>query len=154
MKVIQISNKGLDLIKKYEGFKSNAYLCPANIPTIGFGSTYYEDGTKVRLTDSSITEERATELLKALLVIYEKSVDSYCVDEINQNQFDSLCSFAYNCGLGNLKSSTLLKKVNINPNDPLIKDEFLKWNKGGGKVLKGLTLRRNDEANLYFSKEV
>jgi len=154
MKVIQISNKGLDLIKKYEGFKSNAYLCPANIPTIGFGSTYYEDGTKVRLTDLSITEERATELLKALLVTYEKSVDSYCVDEINQNQFDSLCSFAYNCGLGNLKSSTLLKKVNINLNDPLIKDEFLKWNKGGGKVLKGLTLRRNDEANLYFSKEV
>jgi len=154
MKVIQISNKGLDLIKKYEGFKSNAYLCPANIPTIGFGSTYYEDGTKVRLTDLSITEERATELLKALLVTYEKSVDSYCVDEINQNQFDSLCSFAYNCGLGNLKSSTLLKKVNINSNDPLIKDEFLKWNKGGGKVLKGLTLRRNDEANLYFSKEV
>ena len=151
MKITKISNLGLELIKKYEGFKAKAYLCPANVPTIGYGSTYYEDGTKVKLTDSPITKERATELLEALLVSYERSVDSYCVDTINQNQFDALCSFAYNCGVGNLKSSTLLKKVNKNPNDPTIKDEFLKWNKGGGKVLTGLTKRRIEEAQLYFS---
>lgn len=151
MKITKISNLGLELIKKYEGFKAKAYLCPANVITIGFGSTYYEDGTKVKLTDSPITQERATELLEALLVSYERSVDSYCVDTINQNQFDALCSFAYNCGVGNLKSSTLLKKVNKNPNDPTIKDEFLKWNKGGGKVLSGLTKRRIEEAQLYFN---
>jgi len=151
MKITKISNLGLELIKKYEGFKAKAYLCPAKVITIGYGSTYYEDGTKVKLTDSSITKERATELLEALLVSYERSVDSYCVDTINQNQFDALCSFAYNCGVGNLKSSTLLKKVNKNPNDPTIKDEFLKWNKGGGKVLSGLTKRRIEEAQLYFS---
>lgn len=151
MKITKISNLGLELIKKYEGFKAKAYLCPANVITIGYGSTYYEDGTKVKLTDSPITKERATELLEALLVSYERSVDSYCVDTINQNQFDSLCSFAYNCGVGNLKSSTLLKKVNKNPNDLTIKDEFLKWNKGGGKVLTGLTKRRIEEAQLYFS---
>ena len=151
MKITKISNLGLELIKKYEGFKAKAYLCPANVITIGYGSTYYEDGSKVKLTDSPITQERATELLEALLVSYERSVDSYCVDTINQNQFDSLCSFAYNCGVGNLKSSTLLKKVNKNPNDPTIKDEFLKWNKGGGKVLTGLTKRRIEEAQLYFS---
>jgi lysozyme len=151
MKITKISNLGLELIKKYEGFKAKAYLCPANVITIGFGSTYYEDGTKVKLTDSPITQERATELLEALLVSYERSVDSYCVDTINQYQFDALCSFAYNCGVGNLKSSTLLKKVNKNPNDPTIKDEFLKWNKGGGKVLSGLTKRRIEEAQLYFS---
>ena len=151
MKITKISNLGLELIKKYEGFKAKAYLCPAKVPTIGFGSTYYEDGTKVKLTDSPITQERATELLEALLVSYERSVDSYCVDTINQYQFDALCSFAYNCGVGNLKSSTLLKKVNKNPNDPTIKDEFLKWNKGGGKVLSGLTKRRIEEAQLYFS---
>ena len=151
MKITKISNLGLELIKKYEGFKAKAYLCPANVPTTGFGSTYYEDGTKVKLTDPPITKERATELLEALLVSYERSVDSYCVDTINQNQFDALCSFAYNCGVGNLKSSTLLKKVNKNPNDPTIKDEFLKWNKGGGKVLTGLTKRRIEEAQLYFS---
>lgn len=151
MKITKISNLGLELIKKYEGFKAKAYLCPANVITIGYGSTYYEDGRKVKLTDSPITQERATELLEALLVSYERSVDSYCVDTINQNQFDALCSFAYNCGVGNLKSSTLLKKVNKNPNDPTIKDEFLKWNKGGGKVLTGLTKRRIEEAQLYFS---
>ena len=151
MKITKISNLGLELIKKYEGFKAKAYLCPANVITIGYGSTYYEDGSKVKLTDSPITQERATELLEALLVSYERSVDSYCVDTINQNQFDALCSFAYNCGVGNLKSSTLLKKVNKNPNDPTIKDEFLKWNKGGGKVLTGLTKRRIEEAQLYFS---
>lgn len=151
MKITKISNLGLELIKKYEGFKAKAYLCPANVPTIGYGSTYYQDGTKVKLTDPPITQERATELLEALLVSYERSVDSYCVDTINQNQFDALCSFAYNCGVGNLKSSTLLKKVNKNPNDATIKDEFLKWNKGGGKVLSGLTKRRIEEAQLYFS---
>ena len=151
MKITKISNLGLELIKKYEGFKAKAYLCPAKVSTIGFGSTYYEDGTKVKLTDSPITQERATELLEALLVSYERSVDSYCVDTINQYQFDALCSFAYNCGVGNLKSSTLLRKVNKNPNDPTIKDEFLKWNKGGGKVLSGLTKRRIEEAQLYFN---
>lgn len=151
MKITKISNLGLELIKKYEGFKAKAYLCPANVITIGYGSTYYENGTKVKLTDPLITQERATELLEALLVSYERSVDSYCVDTINQNQFDALCSFAYNCGVGNLKSSTLLKKVNKNPNDPTIKDEFLKWNKGGGRVLTGLTKRRIEEAQLYFS---
>jgi len=154
MKITQISNKGVDLIKKYEGFRSKSYLCPAKVPTIGFGSTYYEDGTKVKLTDPAITEEEATRLLKALLVIYEKAVDSFCRDDINQNQFDALSSFAYNCGVGNLKSSTLLKKVNADPTNPSIKNEFMKWNKGGGKILAGLTLRRNEESNLYFGEEV
>jgi lysozyme len=150
MKIVQISDLGLNLIKKYEGFRAKPYLCPANVPTIGYGSTYYENGNKVKLTDQAITEQRATELLKALLLLYEKAVDSYCVDTINQYQFDALVSFAYNCGTGNLKSSTLLKKVNANPGDPSIKNEFMKWNKGLGKILPGLTLRRNEEANLYF----
>jgi len=151
MKITKISTKGLDIIKKYEGFSSKPYLCPAKVPTIGYGSTYYEDGSKVKLTDSPITQERATKLLEALLVSFERAVDSYCTDAINQNQFDSLVSFAYNCGVGNLKSSTLLRKVNVNPNNPTIKDEFLKWTKGGGKTLSGLVRRRTEEAQLYFS---
>jgi lysozyme len=150
MKILQISDLGINLIKKYEGFRAKPYLCPAKVPTIGYGSTYYENGTKVKLTDQAITEQRATELLKALLSLYEKAVDSYCIDTINQFQFDALVSFAYNCGTGNLKSSTLLKKVNANPGDPSIKNEFMKWNKGLGKILTGLTLRRSEEANLYF----
>ena len=150
MKVTKISQEGINLIKRYEGFKPKAYLCPANIPTIGYGSTYYEDGTKVKLTDNPISETRATSLLMALLVSYEKAVDSFCRDDINQSQFDSLCCFAYNVGVNALKKSTLLKKVNANLNDPTIKNEFLKWDKANGKALKGLTKRRLDEANLYF----
>ena len=76
----------------------------------------------------------------------------HCVDTLTQNQFDALVSFCYNVGPANLKASTLLKKVNANPNDETIREELKKWNKGGGKVLKGLTRRREAEANLYFQK--
>lgn len=150
-KITKIGQKGLDLIKSFEGLYLKPYLCPANVPTIGYGNTFYENGNKVTLKDPIITEARAIELLMFELGMYEQKVDSYCIDTINQNQFDALVSFCYNVGPGNLKSSTLLKKVNANPNDPTIRTEFLKWNKGGGKVLAGLTKRRTAEANLYFS---
>jgi lysozyme len=151
MKVTKISQKGLDLIKRFEGLSLKPYLCPASIPTIGYGNTYYTDGKKVKLTDPSITQAKAEELLKFLIKSYEKDVDSFCRDDISQQNFDALVSFAYNCGPRNLKSSTLLKKVNLNPNDPTIRAEFMKWNKGAGKVLAGLTKRRQAEADLYFS---
>jgi lysozyme len=151
MKVTKASQKGLDLIKRFEGLELKPYKCPAGIPTIGYGNTYYPSGAKVKLTDPAITQIVAEALLKFLLGSYEKSVDSFCRDDINQNQFDALVSFAYNCGVNNLKSSTLLKKVNANPNDPTIKAEFLKWNKANGRVLAGLTKRRQAEADLYFS---
>jgi lysozyme len=150
-KVLHLSQKGLDLIKQFEGLKLKPYLCPANIATVGFGNTYYPDGTKVKLTDTAITAQKAEELLKFLVQSYEKGVDSFCRDDINQNQFDALTSFAYNVGVGNLQKSTLIKKVNLNPNDPAIRLEFMKWNKGAGKVLAGLTRRRQAEADLYFS---
>lgn len=150
-KITKISQKGIDLIKKYEGFVEKPYLCSASVPTIGYGSTYYESGKKVTLQDSLITEERAVDLLKNILVSFEKSVDSFCRDDVNQNQFDALVSFAYNLGAGALKSSTLLKKVNKNPSDLTIKNEFMKWVHAGGKKLPGLIKRRTDEADLYFS---
>lgn len=150
MKVTKASQKGLDLIKRFEGLKLKPYQCPAGIPTIGYGNTYYPSGAKVKLTDPAITKEKAEELLKFLLTSYEKGVDSFCRDDINQNQFDALTSFAYNVGVGNLQKSTLIKKVNKNPSDPTIRAEFMKWNKGGGKVLLGLTRRRQAEADLYF----
>jgi lysozyme len=150
-KITKIGQKGLDLIKSFEGLYLKPYLCPANVPTIGYGNTFYENGNKVTLKDPIITEARAIELLMSELGMYEQKVDSYCIDILTQNQFDALVSFCYNVGPGNLKSSTLLKKVNKNPNDPTIRTEFLKWNKGGGKVLAGLTRRRTAEANLYFS---
>jgi lysozyme len=151
MKINQSSAKGLNLIKTFEGLSLKPYLCPAGIPTIGYGSTLYSDGTKVKITDKPISEFQASTLLMNTLRHYEQSVNSFCRDDISQTQFDALVSFAYNCGVGNLKSSTLLKKVNANPNDPTIRQEFLKWNKGGGKVLAGLTKRRTAEADLYES---
>jgi lysozyme len=151
MKITKISKKGLDLIKKFEGLKLKPYLCSAGVPTIGYGNTLYEDGRKVSLKDSVITESKATELLSYSLRNLEQQVDSFCRDDINQNQFDALVSFAFNLGPYNLKSSTLLKKVNKNPKDPTIRDEFMRWTKAGGKVLKGLVERRKAEADLYFS---
>lgn len=150
-KITKTSSKGIELIKSFEGFFSKPYLCPANVPTIGYGTIRYPNGKKVTLADPEINESTAREYLMDELNTFEKSVDALCRDDINQNQFDALVSFCYNLGAGNLKSSTLLKKVNANPLDPTIKDEFLKWNRGGGKVLKGLTKRRQAEADLYFS---
>lgn len=151
MKINKIGKNGLEVIKKFEGCRLKAYLCPANIPTIGFGNTFYEDGTKVKIGDE-ITQERANILLQNTLKQFEQYVDSYTRDDINQYQFDALVSFCYNLGPINLKNSTLLKKINANPNDPTIADEFSKWTKAGGKTLMGLVLRRKEEAQLYFKK--
>ena len=151
MKVNAISAKGLNLIKQFEGFLAKPYKCPAGIPTIGYGATYYPNGLKVTMSDKAITEGQASTMLMNMLRTYEKSVDSFCRDDINQNQFDALCAFAYNVGINALKNSTLLKKVNKNPNDPTIRAEFLKWNKANGRALNGLTNRRIAEADLYES---
>jgi lysozyme len=151
MKITKIGQKGIELIKSFEGLKLKPYLCPASIPTIGYGNTYYPNGQKIKLTDPAITQEKAEELLKFLLVSYEKAVDSFCRDDISQGNFDALVAISYNIGVGALQKSTLIKKVNKNPKDVTIADEFMKWNKSNGTVLKGLTRRRQAEANLYFS---
>ena len=152
MLITKTSLKGVELIKKYEGFRSKPYKCEAGVATIGYGATYYPNGQKVKLTDPAIDEKHASLLLEAMLNPYEKAVDTYSRDDINQNQFDALVSFAYNLGNSALKSSTLLKKANANPNDKTIRNEFLKWRFAGGKELKGLINRRKDESELYFSK--
>ena len=146
-----LDNKGYLLITKHEGLKLKPYLCPAKIPTIGYGNTYYPDGKRVTLLDKDITKKEAFDMFKEVANRFAKRVDTLVTSNINQNQFNALVSFAYNVGTGNFSSSTLLKKVNKNPDDLTIKDEFLRWNKAGGKVINGLTNRRNEEADLYFS---
>ena len=152
MKITKTGKAGIDMIKSFEGFRGAPYKCPAGIPTIGYGATFYTNGKKVTMSDATITEQQATELLASMLISFEKYVDSYCVDTITQNQFDALVSFAYNLGPANLKSSTLLKKVNANPEDESIRLEFMKWVKAGGKTLQGLVRRRTAEADLYYTK--
>jgi len=146
-----LDNKGYLFITKHEGLSLKPYLCPAKIPTIGYGNTYYSDGKRVTLLDKDITKQQAFEMFKEIANRFAKRVDELVTSNINQNQFNALVSFAYNVGTGNFASSTLLKKINKNPNDLTLKAEFLRWNKAGGKVLNGLTNRRNEEADLYFS---
>jgi lysozyme len=158
--ITTIGTEGLELIKQKEGFKASPYLCPAKVPTIGYGATYYPKdysvvalrGKRVTLQDPPISEATASLLLKSMLKSYEQGVNSFTRDDINQNQFDALTSFAYNLGTGGLKGSNLLKKVNKNPNDSTIRAEFLKWVYANGKLLKGLLVRRKQEADLYFKK--
>lgn len=149
---MNISERGLNLIKEFEGFYPKPYLCPAKVPTIGYGTTYYPNGKRVTLQDRAITQYEATELLRANLKGYEHSVNSLVRKVINQNQYDALVCFTYNVGATNFEKSTLLKKININPDDLSIGNEFYKWIYAGGKALSGLKRRRKAEANLYFSK--
>jgi len=94
MKITKTGTAGIEMIKSFEGFRSAPYKCPAGIPTIGYGATFYPDGKKVTMADKAITEQEGTALLQNMLVSFEKYVDSYCVDTITQNQFDALVSFA------------------------------------------------------------
>jgi len=149
---MRLNNSGYLLICEFEGLSLNPYLCPANIPTIGYGNTFYSDGSKVKITDPPISKYIAFEMFKTIADDFAKKVSKVITSPLNQNQFNAVVSFSYNCGISNLKSSTLLKKVNFNPSDPTIKDEFLKWNKANGKVLKGLTKRRELESEIYFKK--
>jgi lysozyme len=104
------------------------------------------------LTDKPITEVEARNILKHELNEFAKRVDSITIDTINQAQFDALTSFAYNIGAGALRTSTLLKRVNSNPNDKNIKSHFMKWVNANGKVMNGLINRRQAEADLYYKK--
>jgi lysozyme len=148
---MKLNNDGYRLISKHEGLRLKPYLCPAKIATIGYGNTYYPDGTRVTLLDKEITEQQAFDMFKEIADRFAKKVSRLVTSPINQNQFNALVSFSYNVGLANFMKSTLLKKVNANHNDASITNEFMKWNKAGGKELRGLTLRRKDEALIYFS---
>lgn len=147
----------MKLIAEFEGFSDRPYYATAEeklqgIVTIGYGNTFYPDGTKVKITDSKITKEKALYILEKLVEKFRIQVKKYVKKELTKNQEDALVSFAYNVGIGNFSKSTLLKLVNINPNDAMIAKEFLKWNKQAGKELKGLTNRRIAESALYFTK--
>jgi lysozyme len=146
---MKLNKAGADLIKEFEGCKLKAYQCSAKKWTIGYGNTFYEDGSPV-LPGHVITQDKAEQLFELIASDFAGKVAKLVPTHINPNQFGALVSFAYNCGVVNLQKSTLLKKVNANHNDQTIKAEFLKWNKAGGKVLAGLTRRREAESNLYF----
>lgn len=146
---MKINNKGIELIHGFEGLRLKAYQDIVGVWTIGWGNTFYEDNSKVCEGDQ-ITRERADSLFLAILERFVKSAKKHIKRELNTNQFSAIVSFSYNLGTANLIRSTLLKKLNENPCNPTIRDEFLKWNKAGGKEVKGLTRRRMAEADLYY----
>ena len=144
---MQISDEGLDLIKHFEGCELEAYQDAVGVWTIGYGHTKgVEEGDKW-------TQEKADFMLfRELEEEYEDYVNNYVHVPLNQQQFDALCSWVYNLGPANLKSSTLLKKLNNEEYDQVPK-QIKRWNKAGGKVLAGLVRRREAEALLFEGKE-
>lgn len=134
----------------FEGVYLRPYLCPANVPTIGVGSTRYESGVRVSLSDPPITRERAEELLLwELNKICVPQVKRLCpnLEEWGPGAMAAIIDFTYNLGAGNLAASTLRRKIAANDRDGA-KAELMKWVKGGGKVLPGLVKRREAEAKL------
>ena len=142
--------EAIELIKKYEGCKLVAYQCSAKVWTIGFGSTFYENGAKVQIGDT-ITQHRAESLLLITANKFAVEVRKLVKSNLNDKQMAALISFAFNLGMGALSKSSLLKLVNSNPSSPQIRNEFMKWINAGGKPLNGLIRRRKAEADLYFS---
>lgn len=157
LKMKQASKKIVQFISSFEGFRASPYYDIAGVPTIGYGATYYQDGRKVTMKDAPITNECALDLKEFHIEETEKVVRKYVKSNINQNQFDALVSWVYNLGEGNLKTSTLLKKINVNPNDPTIEKNWVQWNKARNtktnklEISNGLTRRRNEEVTIYFS---
>ena len=147
---MKISSRGLELIKDFEGFSSTSYLCPAKIPTIGWGNTFYEDGRKVKLGE----QISKTDALKLLEVVANRDFADKIFPSIKvkvtQSQFDAMVSLAYNIGVGAFNGSTLLKKVNAG-DFAGAGEEFSRWNKANGKEVLGLTKRREREKQLFLS---
>ena len=147
---MKTGERGLKLIKEFEGCKLSAYQCPAGIWTIGIGSTHYGDGTPVTKNRTLPTEKAAIALLAATIGQYEKAVNAMGV-ELTQNEFDALVCLCYNIGAGNFLKSTLVKMLKAGDDKAEIAQQFLRWDKAGGKPLAGLTRRRNAEAELFLT---
>lgn len=145
----QVNQRGIDLIKKWEGFRSKAYLCPAKVPTIGYGNTFYPDGRKVKLGEV-ISQNEAERLLKITVNNFAKEVDKLVKVRVTDNQFSALVSLAYNIGIGAFSGSTLLRLLNQGNYDGA-SAQFDRWNRAGGVVSQGLINRRNEERKLFRS---
>ncbi|HEC7976913.1 TPA: lysozyme [Salmonella enterica subsp. enterica serovar Singapore] len=146
---MQTSEKGIALIKEFEGCRLTAYQDSVGVWTIGYGWTQPVDGKPIR-AGMTIKKETAERLLKTGLVSYESDVSRLVKVGLTQGQFDALVSFTYNLGARSLSTSTLLRKLNAGDYAGAA-DEFLRWNKAGGKVLNGLTRRREAERALFLS---
>ena len=145
-----ISKTGIDLISSFEGIRLNAYDDGVGVWTIGIGTTVYPNGNKVKKGDVC-TIDQAKSYFTHDLKRFESSVNNLVKVPLTQNQFDALVSLTYNIGQTAFSNSTLLKKLNSKDYQGAA-DQFLRWNKGGGKVMKGLVRRREAERALFLKK--
>jgi lysozyme len=149
MVFMTISQNAVDLIKEFEGFKTDSYQDTGGVWTIGYGTIEYPSGQKVgpgEVIGQALAEHYlGYEIGKKVAQLNDLNLS------LNQNQFDALSSFIYNIGFGAFKNSTLRRMIAINPNDPNIQDQFLRWSYDNGKYVVGLNNRRKKEAELYFS---
>jgi lysozyme len=146
-----VSDTGLKLIAAHEGFRSKPYLCPAQRPTIGYGSTYYDDGRLVTLNDTPITEAAAMALLRTVAAKFARQIMDATKVTLTPSQRDALTSFAYNLGFDALAASTLWRKLQAGDATGAAA-QFDRWVHGGGKVLPGLVKRRAAERALFEGK--
>jgi lysozyme len=146
---MRVNDKGIEIIKAFEGFSAKAYLDPIGIPTIGFGSIWDADGNRLTMDHPRISKKEATRLLRREVLHVEKAIKRLIKAEMTENMFSSLGSFAYNVGTGNLQRSTLRIKLNRGWYEEAA-DEFPKWRRAGGKILAGLVRRRKAERALFL----
>lgn len=147
---ITTSKNGIELIKKFEGFRAEPYQCSAGVWTIGYGSTFYKGGAKVTKDDKPIFKDEAENLLRHHLARhFEPAIHKLVKVPLNQNQFDALVSFVYNIGNNAFEKSTLLKKLNQGAPKHEVANEFLRWVYANGEKLEGLVNRRSEEKQLF-----
>lgn len=147
MNLMKISQKGIDLIKKFEGCKLYAYRDSVGIPTIGYG---HIKNVKMGM---SITQQQAEQFLKEDIVPIEKELNGLCIN-FSQNQFDALCSWIFNLGIGRFNNSTLKDYIVARRKDTDIAGQIVRWVYAGGKPLLGLKKRRVEEANMFVGSAI
>jgi len=130
---------------QFEGFKSEPYLCPAGVWTIGHGITRYPDGRRVTKDDDPITEQKSLEIMRGLLIKFQADVLWHCPSITSTGLLAACTDLAYNIGSNAFGGSTLRKVINDGGDNEAIAAQFRRWNKGGGKVLPGLVRRREAE---------
>jgi lysozyme len=158
---MNVSDKSIKVIKHHEGVRTTPYQCPALLWTIGIGHVIDPTHARVPLAERKslpipegwnrkISMEEVDDILRKDLATFERGVERYCPVKLTQGQFDALVSFSFNVGLGTLQRSTLRQKI-LRGDMEGAAEEFLKYTIGGGKVLKGLVNRRNDERAMFLS---
>ncbi|MDH5315293.1 MAG: lysozyme [Gemmatimonadota bacterium] len=147
--MMTLSEAGLRLIQQFEGCRLEAYLDTGGLPTIGWGATRWPDGRRVQLGEAC-SQDQADNLLRHDVAATARAVDDLTVDTIRPEQFEALVSFAFNVGVDAFRRSTLRQLVNLNPDNPAIREQFLRWSYDNGQFVRGLRARREREAAHYF----